>query len=504
MANQIDANEVIKQGNTRSFYQPGGAGTELYFFGLDTEYHFIESGSLPTNGSIDPIFAPDPRRPNRYKLIGRQIAAPTLPEISVSFAEKWGGIPRPLTAPKCKFNMYEVHSRCADFSDLYRGWDSYMMVYSGFQFTDTIDLGARTAMNSDELLTNTVSATGSAIYPVGSLSFGEEAATEVVVAVVDVVFGTNIQCIDCGTPNDGSQFQYALTRANVGSPSAPGQLVYSLDGGSTWNTAIITGLNNTHEPKFIDIAGNVLFIGAGNDIFYTVLDQDTGAPTTWSTLVAGATLLDVYVQSPNNIWYVSASGVYKTGDVSIAPTLISNTPSTTARISGYETTIVATGASGMVWYSKNNGVTWVQATIPASTTLNAVAVASEKKWYVGGANGNVYITTDRGNSWSVVATPNSGSGSVTDIQIATDEIIWIAQNINSVAYLITTLDGGNSWTINTSGTVRILNWPTFQSINRLAVPYMADPFVAANYLLIGGLATGGTDGILLSAGPTIL
>lgn len=504
MANQIDSNEVIKQGNTRSFYQPGGAGSATYFFGLDTEYHFIESANMPTNGSIDPIWAPDPRRPNRYKLIGRQVGAPSLPTVNLSFAEKWGGIPRPLTAPKCKFNLYEVHSRCADFSDLYRGWDSYLMVYSGFQFSDAIDLGARTAMDSDELLTNTVSATGSSIYPVGTLSFGEEASTEVVVAVVDVVYGTSIQCIDCGTPNDGSQFQYALTRANVGSPAAPGQLVYSLDGGATWSTSTITGLGSTHEPKFIDIAGNVLFIGAGNDIFYTVLDQETGQPGAWSTLVAGAIMLDVYVQSPNNIWYISASGVYKTSDVSIAPTLVSTTPQTAARITGYDSSLLVTGASGMVWYTKNSGTTWIQVTTPASTTLNAVAMASEKKWYVGGANGRVYVTTDRGNSWSTVATPNSGTGAVVDIAIATDEIIWIAQNINSVAYITTTLDGGNTWTTNTAGSVRILNWPVFQSINRLAVPYTADPFVASNYVLIGGLATGGADGILLSAGPTVL
>lgn len=504
MANQIDSNEVIKQGNTRSFYQPGGAGSELYFFGLDTEYHFIESGSMPTNGSIDPIWAPDPRRPNRYKLIGRQVGAPSLPTVNLSFAEKWGGIPRPLTAPKCKFNLYEVHSRCADFSDLYRGWDSYLMVYSGFQFSDAIDLGARTAMNSDELLTNTVSATGSAIYPVGSLSFGEEASTDVVVEVIDVVYGTQVQCHDCGTPNDGSQFQYALTRANVGSPSAPGQLVYSVNGGSSWSTATITGLNSTDEPKFIDIAGNVLFIGAGTKVYYTVLNQETGEPGTWSSVTVPDTMLDVYVQSPNAIWYVSATTVYKTTDVSITPTAVSTLPDTGARVTGYDNSLLVVGANGMVWYSKNNGVTWIQVSVPAATTLNAVAMKSEKSWMVGGANGNVYESTDRGNSWAALAIPNAGTGSISDIAIATNEIIWIAQNISSVAYLTTTLDGGNSWTSNTSGTVRVLNWPVFQQASRLAVPATAEPFVAANYVLIGGLATGGADGILLSAGPTVL
>jgi hypothetical protein len=504
MANPLDANELIKQGNTRTFYQPGGPGTPSYFFGLDTEYHFLDSATIPTNGAIDPIFVPDPRAPGRYKLVGRKTSAPALPQIKIQFMEQWGGIPRILMAPKCEFNLYEVHGRCSDISDFNRGWEGYMMVYSGFKFNDTVDMGARSNASSDEMLADSANAVGIAAYPVGSLGFGEEAATNVVVEVIDVVYGTNVQCANCGNANDGSQFIYIVTRANVGSPSAPGQVVYSLDGGTTWNNSTVTGIGNTNQPTLIDIAGNVLFIVAGSALFYSVLDDFTGAPTTWQTITMPAAMVDVYVQAPTSIWFVSSTSIWKATDITIAPTLIDNASGATLhRIAGVNDLIVATGSAGTVRYSQSNGAGWVTATAPASTTLHAVAVMDEYTWFVGGNNGNVYKTTTKGASWSTLAFQNAGTGAISDIQIATREVIWIAQNISSVAYLVTTLDGGNSWIGNNAGSPRILNFPTFQQVSRLAIPKYADPAVAANYVTIGGLATGGADGILLTAGPTI-
>jgi photosystem II stability/assembly factor-like uncharacterized protein len=141
--------------------------------------------------------------------------------------------------------------------------------------------------------------------------------------------------------------------------------------------------------------------------------------------------------------------------------------------------------------------------VPATTILHAVAAMDESTWFVGGNNGNVYKTTTRGASWTTLAFQNAGNGAISDIQIATREVIWIGQTISNVAYLVTTLDGGNTWINNASGSPRLLNWPTFQSISRLAVPKYAEPSIAANYISIGGLVTGGADGILLTAGPTI-
>jgi photosystem II stability/assembly factor-like uncharacterized protein len=505
MANPLDSNELVRQSQTRTFYQPGGPGSRSYFYGLDTLYHFIESANQPNDiGGINPIFVPHPTRPGRYKLVGRTVDAPELPTISMTFHESWGGIPRPLMTPGCEFNVIEVHSRCRDFSDMFNGWDGYAMIYSGFRFSGANDLGTRTAADSDDPLTISAEATGIDIYPVGALSFGEEASSAVVVEVIDIVYGTEVQCANCGTPNDGADFIYAVTRANVGSPAAPGQVIYSLDGGATWNNSSITGIGATNEVRYINIAGNYLFVGTNSTtLFYTALNELTGAPTTWNSVTQVSDFHDVYVQSPTAIWFVNNATVYKTTSIAIPATAVDTGGVALRRINGVNKTLVATGQSGEVRYSLNNGTTWITSSAPAASNTHAVACVDDNYWLVGCANGNVYQTKDRGLSWSALVFPNAGTGSINDIAIATREVIWIAQTISNVAYLATTIDGGATWTASNMGNSRMLNWPTFQGISKIAVP-STKTAVNANNLAIGGLATGGADGILITASATIL
>lgn len=534
MANPLDANELIKQGQTRTFYQPGGPGTPVYFFGLDTSYHFIDSAEMPTNGSIDPVFVPDPRRPNRYKLVARQIGAPDLPTVSLVFHEQWGGIPRALMAPKCEFNLYEVHSRCADLSDFYRGWDSYVLIYSGFRFEAGIDLGTRTAADSDEGLTANLDAKGAAIYPVGSLGFGTEATSEVDSPIVDVVYGTSITCGDCGVQNDGSQFIYALAD-QTDKYASPVQyqltVKYTVDGGVNWSNSIITGVYGT--AKFIEIAGNTLFVGAratnntSTIIAYTQIDPITGTIGSWSYYtVASAAIEDVWVKSSRSIWFCGLNGtIYKTTDIVNPPVLVDNdigTGNGLFRITGASDTIVAVGGpsgSGFIRYSKNGGATWTtitSATVDSSagttttTRFNAIETLDDKNWFLASSGALLYRTTNGGATWSEIKFGGSGDGIITDVVFPTREVGWIGQNAQGYGQLWTTIDGGNTF-VKHDSTSRIANYPvsSIQNINRIGVPYTAEPPVAANYITIGGRAitsgvAGAIEGILISAAPTIV
>lgn len=500
----LDDSELIKQGNTRAFYQPGGPGKAKFFYGLDTQYFFIDGAEMPTNGDISPIFVPDPRRPDRWRLVARTIEPPDLASVDLIFTEKWGGIPRPLMAPKCSFNLYEVHSKCADLSDFYRGWDSYMLIYSLFQFSGPVDLGSRWTRDGNDPIEDSVSAMGVALYPAGALGFGEEAATDVVVEVIDAVYGQSIQCGTCGMENDGSQVVYALTRANIGSPAAPGQLIYTVDGGGTWTTASITGIGATAEPRYIDIAGDVLFVGTdATTLFYARINSATGAPGAWSTVTLPVAMRDVYVQSPSAIFFCADAGeVYKTTDITTPPTLSSNgATDNLLRIAGDGTgVIVAVGANGRVYRSLNGGTTWATLTAPAATSLNAVQVLGENDIWTGGADGILYHTLNGGALWTSAYTTG---GAIDDLVFATREVLWLSYAAASVARLVTSLDGGGSFALD-SATDRILNWPVFQRAGRIAAPTAADPAVAANYLTVCGLASSGTDGILISAAPTLL
>jgi len=304
--------------------------------------------------------------------------------------------------------------------------------------------------------------------------------------------------------NDGSQVIYAITRSNVGSPAAPGQLIYSVDGGATWSTASITGIGATAEPRYIDMAGDVLFIGTDSTtLFYSRIDTATGAPGSWSTVTLPVAMYDTYVQSPLAIFFSAASGaVYKTTDITAPPTAIdSGGVDNLLRIAGDGSgTIVAVGASGRVYRSLNNGTTWATLTAPANTSLNAVAVLGDNDIWVGGANGILYHTLTGGSSW--ISEYTTG-GAINDLVFATREVLWMSYAASSIAHLVTSLDGGESFALDTA-TSRILNWPVFQRAGRLAVPFTADPAVAANYITVCGLAASGADGILLSAAPTLL
>jgi len=534
MANPLDANELIKQGQTRTFYQPGGPGTNMYFFGLDTSYHFIDSAEMPSNGSIDPVFVPDPRRPNRYKLIARQIGAPDLPTVSLVFHEQWGGIPRALMAPKCEFNLYEVHSRCADLSDFYRGWDSYVLIYSGFRFEAGIDLGTRTAADSDEGLTANIDAKGAAIYPVGALGFGTEATSEVESRIYDVVYGTSITCGDCGVQNDGSQFVYAVAGGTDQYASVINYQVtvkYTIDGGANWSNSTLTGIYGT--PQFIDIAGSTLFVGimstntANTIIAYNQIDPLTGTLGTWSSYtIANVVLTDTWVKSARSVWFSAKQGkIYKSTDIVNAPTLIDSDAGTATdfnRIAGANDTIVVAGGpsgSGIVRYTKNGGATWTSystATInsAASTSIadrfTALAVLDDRNWYLGTNDGYIVKTLTAGATWAEIGFTGNHSGSVADIAFPTREVAWIAHNVNNTGKLLTTIDGANT-VVMYDATSRILNYPvaSVQAINRIGVPYLAEPPVAANYVTLGGLAVssgvaGSLDGILISAAPTLV
>lgn len=500
----LDDSTIYTQGNIRAFYQPGGPGTPTYFYAVGTEPFFIDGGEIPTNGDISPIYIPDPHRPNRWRLVGRTIDAPDLASVDLQFMEQHGGIPRMLMAPKCSFNLYEVRSKCANLSDFYRGWDDFVLIFSLFKLSGPVDLGTRMSRDSDDPVMHSVSAMGVALYPAGALGFGEEAATDVVVEVIDAVYGQSIQCGTCGMENDGSRVIYALTRSNVGSPAAPGQLIYSLDGGATWTSASITGIGATAEPRYIDIAGDILFVGTdATTLLYSRINSATGIPGTWSTVTLPVAMRDVYVQSPSAIFFSADSGrVYKTSDITSVPTLIdSGATDNLLRITGNGSgVLVAVGANGRVYRSLNGGITWATLTAPANTSLNAVAVLGNNDIWVGGADGILYHTTNGGATWESAYTTG---GAINDLVFATREVIWMSYAASSVAHLVTSLDGGDTFALD-SATSRILNWPVFQRAGRLAVPYLADPAVAANYITVCGLAASGADGLLLSAAPTLL
>lgn len=505
----IRADEIITLRHKRNFIQFGGPTptSPVAYAGQNAQYMAIEGLSVSETGGIDPIFVPDPNRIGMYRLVGRSITPPDLASATLLMREKHGSIPRQLYRIGCQFNLYESVGNCSDLSDFLQGWSDYVLVYSGALVTDK-DFGNRSAWDSDDAAEDSLSITLADVYPVGPLSFGEGAASEADREVVDVVYQNTLSCGDCGPSVSPSDRIYAITKSSgAGSPGMPAEVIYSLNGGTTWYQMDITGIGASEDPLGVDIVGNYIVILAGTSAapayYYAEINSKTGVPGAFTKIttgfVANHQAVDLYVVSPREVFMVGEGGyIYKSTDIASGVSLVNAGIATTQnlyRISGNGDTIVATGAGGVIIKSINRGATWsTTTTSPTVSDIRAVAVVDKFIYWIGHIAGRIYYTLDGGETWTEKGYSGSGVGSVYDIVFPTREVGYISYTTATpAARILATWNGGADWT---TAAPRILNMPTYQRANRLAYP-TADSATSVNNLTIAGLSSGGTDGILL-------
>ena len=513
---KVSADEILTQGNKRLFIQFGGPtpNNAVKYSGKDTQYLSLTGISKPISGGITAINVPDPNRFGRFKQIGRTRSAADMPSGSLEVMAKKGTLPFTLGDLNCPFNVYEVAGQCKTPSDWTAGWTDFVQVYSFAEATD-VDMGDRTSFDGDEGEKETLSLSIDKIYAVAPIAFGVVAAAEVIHKVMDATYGTAVQCGNCGPANDGTKRIYSVLSGagGVSSPGLPASIVYSLDSGSTWTSQAIDGIGASEVPIQIEVVGIYLVIllptrvaTSKSVIFYAELNSDTGAPgsfqSTSTGFVASKYANDMYIANAREIYFAADGGyVYKSQDITagVDRTLSAGdaTTSNLKRIHGVESVIVAVGASGAIVKSTTRGETW---STTASTPLGAangtaVQVMTANDYHVGGDTGYMYYTLNGGATWNTTSIAGSGTGAITDIIFATDEVGYVSRTLSSVSYLYSTWNGGANWV--SSGAPRLLSWPSFVSTQRIAIPVDSDATVGANNVLIAGLATGSVDGLLL-------
>ena len=510
---KVSADEILTQGNKRLFIQFGGptSANAVKYSGKDTQYLSLTGISKPISGGITAINVPDPNRFGRFKQIGRTRAAADMPSGSLEVMAKKGTLPFQLGDLNCPFNVYEVAGQCKTPSDWTAGWTDYVQIYSFAEATD-VDMGDRTAFDGDDGEKETLSLSIDKIYAVAPIAFGIVAASEVIHKVMDATYGTAVQCGNCGPANDGTKRIYAVM-ANQGgaSPGLPASIVYSLDAGSTWNSQAIDGVLSD-IPTQIEVVGIYLVVLAPNSsnsksaLFVAELNGDTGAPGSFSKVQTGFVTSkyanDMYVANAREIYFAADGGyIYKSSDITagIDRTLAAGdaTLQNLDRIHGQESVIVAVGANGAIVKSTTRGETWAAtgASPLGVSGGTAVQVMTSNDFHIGSDTGHMYYTLNGGATWSTTSIAGSGTGSITDIIFATDEVGYVSRTLSSVAYLYSTWNGGANWV--SAGAPRLLSWPSFVSVQRIAVPIDSDATVGANNIIIAGLATGNVDGMLL-------
>lgn len=520
---KITADEVVTQQHVRGFIQWGHPrpGTPADYYGIRAQYFFVEGVNNPVQGGISPINMPDPQRLKKYRRVGRTIEPPDFGTYDLSVAQKHGTLPRAFgDLAGCPINTYLAAGRCKNPSDLNRGWESYVYILGAGEVTDR-EPGDMFPMEGDEAEMTALTVVTADQYGVGGLAFGEKAGSEVNAEVLDIAFAPAGSCDGCDA---GTSRIYAITRPIGGSPTFQAEVVYSVDGGTSWTNINITGLSAAGVPTAIDVVGDYLVVLVNSTLshFYTLIDSDTGIPgSTWTQVtsgyVASAGPRDLVVLGPSEVIIVGDGGyVYRATDITAAVTAISAGVVTTAslrRVHGSDEVIVAVGASGTVIFSLDRGASFQtpRQTFPIAGTLTAVAVKDEDHWWVAGGSGavagsgRIFYTLNGGKSWVEYGSAIGAAAAieVQDIVFATDHVGYVAFTTSGpAAVLACSIDGGNTWT---TGAQRIVGtFPTADRVNRIGVPVTGGSQTDANTVALAGLAGDGSEGVIFTARADIL
>lgn len=509
--------EIITQGNIRYYYQPGGANAinQLLYAGQDGQYINIDSNTHPKRGSIAPINVQDLRQAGKYRQVSRNISPPDFASMTVNFLQKHSSVPKQLIGYDCLITFYQLAGRCKDLSDFINGWDDYIKIMpDGLQTNSTEGGGAFAA---DDMIQDALDFTIAEPYPIGKMQFGETGEAEVDREVIDIVYGSQINCPDCGPGDDGTQLLYAVLNNDV---AVPPDIVFSTDGGKTWTLQAITGTADSDIPVAIDVVGNFLIVvvkdGATGAYFTTQIDEFTGVPsTTWAKSTPGFDATgqpnDIYVANPREIYFAGDAGfIYRLRGLSASLETLSAggvTSNDLNRVHGIDDLIVFVGDTADVVISVNGGQSFsLTNASPGAANLTALWVNAKYNWWVGDSAGAVYFSNTEGRSW-VQATMVNALTQVDDIVFPTPEVGYIiGRDATPNAIMYHTFNGGVDLveTQATEKNGRVLQWSTFDYGNRMAFPDVSTAGISSNYLAIGGLADDGTDGIILVGAANIV
>lgn len=99
----------------------------------------------------------------------------------------------------------------------------------------------------------------------------------------------------------------------------------------------------------------------------------------------------------------------------------------------FQTPILYVGTqNGLVYYSINDGVSWVTSNAPAGGSPINTVIATTTILYAAAANGTVYSSTNMGATWSAIATPAAGF-SVNGLHVSANNKLYVA-SANGLIY----------------------------------------------------------------------
>jgi len=486
--------------NHRIWYVEGGVhptrAPELLTIGK------ISTDPTKTIGEDTRITAPDPNSFSRDIQVGTVQASEERATLSVairSTAQKsvligWKN-------KNCRVDIFALAGKCYNPQDFTEGGEKFVYFPDGRISSHSFENFGAFGRDEDNPTNEMVDMTAEDYWEY--LNEGQEqiggAYTTRQIYTIDVYTGN-----DCEACPDACDRVLATMAGTDATPGTQPVLLYSDDGGITFNQDVISTLFSNEDISDAEIVGGdlVIITNIGNELHYTDIELLYDNLNTWqqqdSGFVTGNGPNAMSSADARHTWMVGDGGYvyfcknHKVG-VSVQDAGVA-TSQNLNDVNAYDSdNVLAVGDSNAVIFSSTGGTTWKAVTGPSvGVNLESCWMWAEDVWFVGegaGGSGKLWLTTDAGLTWSEVGLPASYSR-IRKIQFVSEAEGYISADGGGQSYVLRTITAGNEWVVLPQGKSSV---PVDNS-------YLSDLAVCSkwdNTVYAAGVADNGTAGIIL-------
>lgn len=489
-----------KTGNARIFFIQNRARADH-----DLQYASYAklTGVSRTHGEITPVEIPDPDNYNEYlevDEISGQDSRYTATVIA-KFPSNIRSLLQYLERCKEPFDIRLQFGDCENPSDPTAFAKGEILEHVRVTGYSTDDLGSLQSDESAEIR-ETLSISFRNFYDFVRMSYFSKAASLLTVEATDVFVRQSSRCFGASC---ACNVVFAVTKAAGGSPGTPPDLVFSIDGGTTWYARDIDTLLTSENASGIADVGDYLVIisnDAGSISYTDITDfyypDDINFDPTFTETTNG------FVEAPNAIrstgmkaFIVGEGGyIYMTDAPASGVTVLDAGVATSQdllSVAVYNSThVVAGGQNGAIVYSVDGESFNLSPTTPVGVGIHITAVAMRVagEWIVGTSDGRIFITYDSGYHWAQIYLPGATPASIKDIVWQGESCGFVSAVVGTSGRIYRTLDAGRTWMLEPAASSGSM--PTAVRFNKLGVCKLD-----ANQVFAVGAVTEGGTGIIV-------